>query len=174
MLFISSQATGATTGPTLTKTTGSSGNQFQLDSDKRKEDEKLRSNGKKNAVQNKNQTKNKNVFSFDANADGVTNAMDMNFEKERAPSIADIISESIAESIEIVDDEENDKNINESDVLVHDNDDDDDSTIRNEPNEKLKVPKAISSMDSIRRESQDTVIFAPKESSSGTRETGIA
>ena len=80
-------------------------------------------------------------------------------EKERAPSIADIVSESIAESIEIVDDDYNNK-----DKYVHD-DNDSDRTIQNDSDDKLKVPKVISRMESIRRESQDTVIFAPKHKS---------
>ena len=112
-----------------------------------------------------NQSKDKKIFSFDSATKTDVKEKDLELEKQRAPSIADIISESIAESIEIVDEEYHDKNDNSNEVSLLNDDDDDDRTIRNELEEKLKVPKIVSSMDSIRRESQDTVIFAPKKNS---------
>ena len=152
----------------MTNTTGSSSNQFLSAPGQKQEDAKSKKQGKENNVLNSNNNKDNNVFSFDAAANDSAKEKNWSLEKERAPSIADIISESIAESIEIVDEEYNDQNGNPTEVaLVHDDDDDDDDrTIRNEPEERFKVPKAVSSMDSIRRESQDTVIFAPKQNSS--------
>ena len=161
------KATGATTGPTLTNTTGSSSNPFLNAPERRKEDSRSRNQSKENKEERHNQSKERKIFSFDsATKDGIKDD-DVELEQQRAPSIADIISESIAESIEIVDDEYQDRNDNSNEAaLVNDDDDDDDRTIRNELEEKLKVPKVVSSMDSIRRESQDTVIFAPKKDSS--------
>ena len=123
-----------------------------------------RNNSKENKELRHNQSKERKIFSFDTATKNDIKKEDLELEKQRAPSIADIISESIAESIEIVDDEYHNENDNSNEVALL-NDDDDDRTIRNELEEKLKVPKAVSSMDSIRRESQDTVIFAPKNDS---------
>ena len=54
--------------------------------------------------------------------------------------------------------------------IRHLSDDDDDKTIINEVEDKLKVPKTFMSTDSIRRESQDTVIFAGKTRQDGPTE----
>ena len=132
--------------------------------EQRIEESMSRNNSKENKELRNNQGKERKIFSFDTATKNDIKKEDLELEKQRAPSIADIISESIAESIEIVDDEYHDENDNSNEVALL-NDDDDDRTIRNELEEKLKVPKAVSSMDSIRRESQDTVIFAPKNDS---------
>ena len=88
------------------------------------------------------------------------------FDIDQAPSIADIThTESIAEMIEIVDDD------NENNQLYKDSstetqkkkDEDSEKTIQNDLDDMLKVPKNIAASTEVRRESQETVIFAPKK-----------
>ena len=139
------QETGATPGQTLSNNNGSSG-----------KDDVVNGNLEtKNGNQiTTHQIKDRNVFSFDV----ISN---------QAPSIADITQteESIAESIEIVgDDDEVETKGFYKEVSVTDarDEDDSDKTIENEVDDKLRVPKTLLPSDSIRRESQETVIFAPK------------
>ena len=137
--------------------------------EQRIEDSSSKNQSKENKEERHNRTKERKIFTFDSATKDEIIEKDLELEKQRAPSIADIMSESIAESIEIVDDEDHNKNDNSDEVaILNDDDEDDDRTIRNELEEKLKVPKVVSSMDSIRRESQDTVIFAPKKDSGET------
>ena len=104
-----------------------------------------------NQTENNQQTDKQNVFKFDI---------------DQAPSIADIThTESIAEMIEIVDDDnEHTHYLKDSSTEAQNKkDEDSDKTIENELDDMLKVPKNIAASNEARRESQETVIFAPKK-----------
>ena len=104
-----------------------------------------------NQTKNNQQEAKQNVFKFDI---------------DQVPSIADIThTESIAEMIEIVDDDnENNQFYKDSSTEAQKKkDEDSDKTIENDLEDMLKVPKNTAASNEARRESQETVIFAPKK-----------